>query len=89
MILGPRNKSDFPERRLGVKRLYLNAASKRIYIVGLAIIKNSRHYIKTGGPIEGLPLMSWNQITVPLLDVAKAIYFYGKPGLRLIVESLP
>jgi catechol 2,3-dioxygenase-like lactoylglutathione lyase family enzyme len=33
--------------------------------------------------------MNLNQITVPVLDVEKAIEFYEKLGLRLIVRSLP
>lgn len=33
--------------------------------------------------------MNLNQITVPSLDVKKAIEFYKKLGLRLIVEALP
>jgi catechol 2,3-dioxygenase-like lactoylglutathione lyase family enzyme len=33
--------------------------------------------------------MNLNQITVPSLDVAKAIDFYQKLGLHLIVEALP
>jgi catechol 2,3-dioxygenase-like lactoylglutathione lyase family enzyme len=33
--------------------------------------------------------MNLNQITVPVLDVEKAIDFYEKLGLRLIVRALP
>ena len=33
--------------------------------------------------------MNLNQITVPSLDVEKAIEFYKKLGLQLIVQSLP
>lgn len=33
--------------------------------------------------------MNLNQITVPSLDVEKAIAFYKKLGLQLIVEALP
>ena len=33
--------------------------------------------------------MNLNQITVPSLDVKKAIEFYQKLGLELIVEALP
>jgi catechol 2,3-dioxygenase-like lactoylglutathione lyase family enzyme len=33
--------------------------------------------------------MNLNQITVPVLDVEKAIVFYEKLGLKLIVCSLP
>jgi len=33
--------------------------------------------------------MNLNQITVPSLDVEKAIGFYKKLGLQLIVEALP
>jgi len=33
--------------------------------------------------------MNLNQITVPAIDVEKAIIFYKKLGLRLIVEALP
>lgn len=33
--------------------------------------------------------MDLNQITVPSLDLTKAIPFYEKLGLRLIVKSLP
>lgn len=33
--------------------------------------------------------MNLNQITVPALDVEKAIEFYKKLGLQLIVEALP
>ena len=33
--------------------------------------------------------MNLNQITVPSLDVEKAIVFYQKLGLYLIVEALP
>jgi catechol 2,3-dioxygenase-like lactoylglutathione lyase family enzyme len=33
--------------------------------------------------------MKLNQITVPVLDVAKAIIFYQTLGLELIVEALP
>lgn len=33
--------------------------------------------------------MNLNQITVPSLDVKKAIVFYQNLGLRLIVKSLP
>lgn len=33
--------------------------------------------------------MNLNQITVPVLDVARAIEFYEKLGLRLIVRALP
>lgn len=33
--------------------------------------------------------MNLNQITVPSIDVAKAISFYEKLGLRLIVKALP
>jgi catechol 2,3-dioxygenase-like lactoylglutathione lyase family enzyme len=33
--------------------------------------------------------MNLNQITVPVLDVEKAIEFYEKLGLRLIVRALP
>lgn len=33
--------------------------------------------------------MNLNQITVPVLDVEKAIEFYEKLGLQLIVKSLP
>ncbi|MGK0413526.1 MAG: catechol 2,3-dioxygenase-like lactoylglutathione lyase family enzyme [Polaribacter sp.] len=33
--------------------------------------------------------MNLNQITVPSLDVTKAIPFYKKLGLELIVEALP
>ncbi len=33
--------------------------------------------------------MNLNQITIPTLDIVKAIAFYQKLGLRLIVQSLP
>ena len=33
--------------------------------------------------------MNLNQVTVPLLDLTKAVPFYVKLGLKLIVESLP
>ena len=33
--------------------------------------------------------MNLNQVTVPSLDLTKAISFYGNLGLHLIVESLP
>lgn len=33
--------------------------------------------------------MNLNQITIPSLDLEKAIPFYEKLGLRLIVKSLP
>lgn len=33
--------------------------------------------------------MNLNQVTVPALDVAKAIAFYQTLGLHLIVEALP
>lgn len=33
--------------------------------------------------------MDLNQVTVPVLDVGKAIVFYEKLGLQLIVKSLP
>lgn len=33
--------------------------------------------------------MNLNQITVPSLDLSKAILFYKKLGLQLIVEALP
>lgn len=33
--------------------------------------------------------MNLNQITIPALDVSKAISFYQKLGLKLIVEALP
>jgi len=33
--------------------------------------------------------MNLNQITVPVINVAKSIEFYQKLGLRLIVQSLP
>ncbi len=33
--------------------------------------------------------MNLNQVTVPSLDLEKAIPFYEKLGLRLIVKSLP
>lgn len=33
--------------------------------------------------------MDLNQITIPSLDVKKAIEFYEKLGLKLIVKSLP
>jgi catechol 2,3-dioxygenase-like lactoylglutathione lyase family enzyme len=33
--------------------------------------------------------MRLNQITIPVLDVAKAITFYQTLGLELIVEALP
>lgn len=33
--------------------------------------------------------MNLNQVTVPSLDVEKAIEFYKKLGLQLIVEALP
>lgn len=33
--------------------------------------------------------MNLNQVTVPCTDVARAIEFYSRLGLRLIVESLP
>lgn len=33
--------------------------------------------------------MNLNQVTVPSLDIARAITFYKKLGLRLIVEALP
>jgi catechol 2,3-dioxygenase-like lactoylglutathione lyase family enzyme len=33
--------------------------------------------------------MNLNQVTVPVLDVEKAIEFYEKLGLRLIVRALP
>jgi len=33
--------------------------------------------------------MNLNQITVPSLDVEKAIYFYQNLGLELIVKALP
>ncbi|WP_286939550.1 MULTISPECIES: hypothetical protein [unclassified Algoriphagus] len=33
--------------------------------------------------------MNLNQITVPSLDLTKAIPFYEKLGLKLIVKSLP
>lgn len=33
--------------------------------------------------------MNLNQVTVPSVDVAEAILFYEKLGLRLIVKSLP
>ena len=33
--------------------------------------------------------MNLNQITVPSLDLPRAILFYKKLGLKLIVESLP
>ena len=33
--------------------------------------------------------MNLNQVTVPSLDLTKAIPFYVKLGLKLIVESLP
>ena len=33
--------------------------------------------------------MYLNQVTVPSLDLTKAIPFYVKLGLKLIVESLP
>jgi catechol 2,3-dioxygenase-like lactoylglutathione lyase family enzyme len=33
--------------------------------------------------------MNLNQITIPVLDVEKAIAFYEKLGLQLIVKALP
>ena len=33
--------------------------------------------------------MNLNQVTVPVLDVARSISFYKRLGLRLIVEALP
>ena len=33
--------------------------------------------------------MNLNQVTVPSLDLTKAVPFYVKLGLKLIVESLP
>ena len=33
--------------------------------------------------------MNLNQVTVPVRDVSRAIAFYRKLGMRLIVESLP
>lgn len=33
--------------------------------------------------------MNLNQVTIPTLDLIKAIAFYQKLGLRLIVQSLP
>ncbi len=33
--------------------------------------------------------MNLNQITIPVIDVEKAISFYEKLGLNLIVKSLP
>ena len=33
--------------------------------------------------------MNLNQVTIPTLDLIKAVAFYQKLGLRLIVQSLP
>ena len=33
--------------------------------------------------------MNFNQVTVPVADVEKAIDFYEKLGLKLIVKALP
>lgn len=33
--------------------------------------------------------MNLNQVTVPVRDVSRAIAFYSKLGMRLIVEALP
>ena len=33
--------------------------------------------------------MNLNQVTVPSLDISKAIIFYEKLGLKLIVKALP
>ncbi|MBT8178694.1 MAG: VOC family protein [Eudoraea sp.] len=33
--------------------------------------------------------MNLNQVTVPSLDVSRAVVFYKKLGLRLIVDALP
>lgn len=33
--------------------------------------------------------MNLNQVTVPALDLSRAIPFYEKLGLRLIIQSLP
>ncbi len=33
--------------------------------------------------------MNLNQVTVPVLDVPRAIRFYSKLGMKLIVEALP
>jgi len=33
--------------------------------------------------------MNLNQVTIPSLDLSKAVVFYEKLGLKLIVEALP
>ena len=33
--------------------------------------------------------MNLNQVTIPVLDVARSVSFYEKLGLQLIVKSLP
>jgi catechol 2,3-dioxygenase-like lactoylglutathione lyase family enzyme len=48
---------------------------------------------RNGGFIQNInlkkPAMNLNQITIPVLEVEKAIAFYQQLGLTLIVQALP